>query len=765
MAHETIKYQEETGEVGLWTNSMFGGMPTYQITSPQKNNLMKPRRDLQRLFFDRPIGYFVGAMIGFYILLLILGLSPILSVIGAIAFAFSTNNLVLFEAGHMTKLSAVFSVPLFLSGVVLAFKKKYVYGFLLFSIGLAINILHNHLQMTYLLGILTVILMGFYFFKYLKEKELKHFLKVSLLFLVGAVLAVATSSSKILTTYEYAKDTMRGKPILESNLAAPSTSSETDGLEWNYAMSWSNGWEDLLSSFIPGAVGGSSSEKVGKNSEFVKTYSQLSQRRLSERRAPLYWGSLPGTSGPIYFGAVIFFLFFLGAFNVKGKLKWWIVTGVILTMLLSLGKNFPAFNKFVFDYIPYFNKFRSPNSILSITAVIIPLLAILGLKELTQDPDKREAQLKNLFISFGILGGISILLALFGGYLFDFAGGSDDRMQGLVDSLILDRKTLLRNDSFKTFLFLFVSASAIWMFLKKKLKYEYMITAIAVLIFIDLFGVGTRYVNHGDFERVAKTEKDFKLRAVDQQILEDTDLHYRVIDLTINTFNSSISSYHHKTIGGYHAAKLQRYQDLIDRHIVRNNQEIINMFNTKFVIQGQPGNEQVVLNGAYRGNSWFIDTLTMVENANAEIDALTSFNSAKQAFYHQEFQDYIGAFDPNGQGKIHLTDYSPNKLRYSSFSSEEQFAVFSEMWYGPNKGWKAYIDGEEAEFIRVNYALRGMRIPAGNHEIVYEFKPSTYFVGEKVSLVSSGILLLLLLFVLGRDGYKYFIKKEEVKAS
>jgi hypothetical protein len=762
MSHEARQFEEETGETALWTNSMFSGMPTYQITGPQKKNLMKPLRDLQQLYISRPIGYFLGAMIGFYILMLVLGLSPLAGAVGAIFFAFSTNNLVLFEAGHMTKLSAVFSVPIFLAGVVLTFRKKYGYGFLIFSIGLALNILHNHLQMTYLLGILTAILMVFYFFKYLKEKDLKHFVKVSLLFLAGAVLAVATSASKIWTTYEYSSETMRGKPILETVTDTPASSSETDGLEWNYAMQWSNGWKDLLSSFIAGAVGGGSAEPVGDDSAFSRKFRQLTGRSMpGEQLAPLYWGDLPGTSGPIYFGAVVFFLFLFGALIVRGPMKWWLVTGVVLTMLFSLGKNLEWFNRFFFDYFPYFNKFRAPNSILSLTVFLIPLLGFLGIRELLTQPDRTREFQRKLYISGGILGGLSLILLLFGGALFDFTSPGDARYEelNLLGALMADRKALLQSDSLKSLFYIGLSGLAIWLYLKKRIKAPVLILSVALIGIIDLFSVGTRYISHNDFQRESRLENEFRKRPVDEQILRDTDPHYRVLDLSINTFNSSMSSYYHKTIGGYHAAKLQRYQDLIDRHIARNNQEVLHMLNTKYIIQGQPGAENVIRNDLARGNAWLVDSLVGVNNANEEIDALNGLNTGNTAVYHQEFSDYINGFDPDGSGSIVLNEYTPNRIRYRSNTSSEQFAVFSEIWYGPGKGWTASVDGDPVVFIRVNYALRGMRIPAGDHEIVFEFKPRSYFIGENISLASSGLLLLMLLFFLGRDAYPIFQKQ------
>jgi len=752
MAHEVKSYEAKTGEVALWTNSMFGGMPAYQITGPQKKNLIKPLRNLQQLFIARPIGYFIGGMIGFYILMLVLGVSPLLGAFGALLFALSTNNLVLFEAGHMSKLAAVFSMPLYLAGFLLTFKKKYLFGGTLFSVGLALNILHNHLQMTYLLGILSMILMVFYFVKYLREKELKHFITVSVIFLIGAILAIATSSSKILTTYEYSKDTMRGKPVLTSTNPNPASSSETKGLEWNYAMQWSNGWSDLLSSFIAGAVGGGSAEPVGDNSAFAKKYKQLAGRAPAELKAPLYWGQLPGTSGPIYFGAIMCFLFLFGAMIVKGPLKWWIVTGVTLTLLLSLGKNFEVFNHFMFDYFPYFNKFRAPNSILSLTVFLIPLLGILGIREVIKHKEKEEL-LKKLYIAGGILGGISLILLVFGSSMFDFTTAGDDRYQqmDLLDAIISDRKDLLFFDSLKTFFYIAISVGLIWLYLKKKMQAVYMIIGLGVLSMFDLVSVDLRYLNHDDFTSKGRLSTDFKQRPVDREILKDQDLSYRVLDVSINTFNSSMSSYFHKTIGGYHAAKLQRYQDLIDRHISQGNQNVLDMLNTKYFIQGQPGQEQFSVNQDALGNAWFVEDILKVSTANQEVDALSEFNPSKIAIVNQEFDSYMDKFDSDGKGMIQLSSYSPDRMTYNTSASQEQFAVFSEIWYGPDKGWKAYVDGIESDFIRVNYALRGMRIPSGTHEVVFEFKPTSYYVGENISLVSSGLLLLLLIFVGGRE--------------
>ncbi len=763
MSNELVKHKEKTGETALWTNSMFSGMPAYQITGPQQKNLAKYIENTQRLFIERPIGYFVGGMIGFYILLIVLGLSPLLSGAGAVLFAFSTNNLVLFEAGHMTKLASIFSMPLFLAGLFLSYRKKYLIGGVLFSVGLAINIYHNHLQMTYLLALLTFILLIFLFFESLVKKNIPHFLKISMIFVLGAALALATSSSKLWTTWEYSKDTMRGKPILEAPVDQEViSSSQTNGLEWNYAMQWSNGWADLLSSFIPGATGGGSAEPVSPDSEFALKYRQVTGgRSTANLQAPLYWGALPFTSGPIYFGAVVFFLFLFGALTVKGPLKWWLVTGVLLTMMFSLGKNLEWFNRFFFDYFPMFNKFRSPNSILSLTALLIPLLGFLGLHHL-KNQDKKLF-VKPLYISFGILGGISLFLAILGPGMFDFSAQGDEQLSqaNILAETIATRKALLTSDSFRSFFLILVASGSIWLFLKNKIKLNIAILIIGVLAFGDLFMVNKRYLSAEDFVNPTRASSVFNPRQVDTQIHEDKDPHYRVLDLSINTFNSSMSSYHHKTIGGYHAAKLQRYQDLIDNHITKANMAVLNMLNAKYVIQGQPGQETVQVNNMALGNAWYVDTLVIVDNANAEIDSLANFDPSSKAIIHREFEGYVKGLEPDGQGKISLTAYSPDRLSYQSEAASDQFAVFSEIWYGPDKGWKAYIDGKETPFIRVNYALRGLKIPSGTHEIVFEFKPRSYYLGEQISMLSSGLLLILLLLALANEIWR--LKKPEAK--
>ncbi|MFZ1703483.1 MAG: YfhO family protein [Saprospiraceae bacterium] len=751
MSKEMMDFEKKTGRDILWTNSMFGGMPTYQINSKNKGNWIGKIDRVLSAGFDRPIGMFIAAMLGFYLLLLLLGINPWLSLLGAVVFGLSTNNMILYEAGHVTKLRTIgYGFPA-LAGVILAYKGRYLLGASIFAIFFGLNVFSNHPQMTYYLGFVVLILGLVYLVNAIKNKTVLPYLKATSFLVLAGLLGLGASASMLWTTYEYSESTMRGEPILQSTEEKPTSSSETVGLEWEYAMSWSNGYTDLLASFIPKVVGGSSGEWVKKDSQFAKKMNLRQDVQL-----PTYWGSLPFTSGPAYFGAVIFLLFLFGSFVVKGELKWWIVSAVVFTFLLSLGKNFSVLNQFLFDYFPLFNKFRTPNSVLSITAGLIPILAILGIAKLVKDESK-STYLKPLYYSFGILGGICLFMMAFGDSFFSFSGSSDENYSEFLDALVEERKAMLFSSSLNTLLLLTITTSIIYLYIKNKVSSTIALAIIGVLAVSDLFIQGKSYLGKEDFVNERQYQKNFTLRAVDKQILEDTDPNYRVYDATVNTFNSASSSYFHKTIGGYHAAKLQRYQDIIERHISKNNQEVLNMLNTKyFIFKGNNEEEAVQRNPAALGNAWFINNILLVENANDEIDSLTTFDPAGDAIVHQEFASYVEGLDPQKNGEINLKTYAPDKLDYESMSDSEQLAVFSEIWYGPDKGWQAYIDDKPVDHIRVNYLLRALRIPSGKHQIRFEFNPSSFHKGAQIALVCSILIFLLLAFAI----YRYWMKRE-----
>lgn len=746
MSREAKLYQEKTGEVALWTNAMFGGMPTYQISAPQKGNLLAYVERVAQFGFDRPIGYFIGGMVLFYILLAGLGTGPWVALIGALAFGFSTNHMVLYEAGHTSKIRSIFTLAPMLLGMVWAYRGKWLRGGLAFAIGMGLNIYANHIQMTYYFALFALVYVVWKGIQMARRSELKNFAISSAVLLAGVLLAVGASASKIWTTYEYSKDTMRGAPILESNSTAPSSSSETEGLEWSYAMQWSNGWLDLGASFIPGFVGGSSSEPLDAQSATGKDLRQKGARIGDSIPLPVYWGALPFTSGPAYFGAAMIFLFVLGLSLRKDSLTRFAGIAVALSLLLSLGQNLEWFNRLFFDYVPLFNKFRTPNSVLSVTTVFIPLIAALVLSDIAKKKYDEKKLLRALKISGGVLAGLAVFFGLAGPALFSFESAGDQQVvnAGLsLDALISDRQSLLRGDAFRSAFFVLAPAALVYFFMKNKLGMLPLLAVTGLLVLVDLWGVDKRYLNEESFVSKREYNNAYVPRPVDEQILKDTDPNFRVHDQTINTFNSASSSYFHKTIGGYHPAKLQRYQDLIDRHIAAGNMRVFNMLNTRyFIVPGGDGQPVVQRNKFALGNAWFVDDIRLVDNANGEIDALGDFEPGSTAVVHREFESYVSGLDPMPGGDIRLTKYSPNELVYEVNTERDQFAVFSEIWYGPDKGWKSWIDGQPVEHIRVNYALRGMKVPAGRHTIRFSFEPVAYFAGERISFACSLLLLL-----------------------
>lgn len=760
MAQEALDHKAKTGDRTLWTNAMFGGMPTYQILNSGEGNMLRYVNRVLELGINRPIGRFFLSMLCFYILMLSLRISPWVGVVGAIAFGFSTNNFVIFEAGHVTKFHSIAYLPIIAAGAILAFRKKYLLGGLLFAAGMGLNIFANHVQMTYYFGLTLVIYGIAQLIHDARKGEVLDFAKAAGVLILAAGIGVAASALNLFTTYEYGKDTMRGEPILENTKSSEAqSSSETDGLAWNYAMQWSNGTLDLFSAFIPGVVGGGSGEKIDDDAAFAKVLRRQFQQ--SADRAPLYWGSLPFTSGPYYFGAGICLFFIFGLLVVKSPAKWWLGIGTLLIFIFSMGDNAEGINRFFFDNVPLFNKFRTPNSALSVTAVLVALLAALSISDVLQDKVSRKEAIRSLYISLGITGGIALFFAFMGTSMFDFVSPGDQRYpEPLQNALVEDRQSLMQNDALRSLLIVLLSGGLFWAYLQDKLKANYMLIGLAAITIVDLFQVGKRYLDREDFVTQQNFEQQFQPRPVDQQIIAaEAQANpalgrgaYRVMDYSIDAFNVSSTSYFHNTIGGHHAAKLQRIQDIIDRHITQQNGKVLDMFNTKYIIYGERGQEQVQQNPNAAGNAWFVDTIKIVPNANAEIDGLNDFNPATQVVVHQEFQDYLSRFDPTPNGTISLTAYEPDHLTYQSNSTSEQLAVFSEVWY--DKGWQAYVDGEPVEYIRANYILRAMRVPAGEHTIEFKFEPSIYYTGRNISFAASSLIVLALIGYLGYNGFQ-----------
>lgn len=774
MSQEVREFQKETGEQSLWTNAMFGGMPTYQINTVSAGNNLKLVDRIARLDIAPPIGRFLIAMVGFYILMVLMGASTWLSIVGAIAFGFTTNNMLLYEAGHETKLKAISYFPLLVAGVLLAFRKKYIWGGLLFAMGLGLNLWANHIQMTYYLA-LTMLFWGLaQLIVDIRKGEVLSFAKAAGVLIIGAGLALGSAASNLWITYEYSKDTMRGEPILKSAPADAATGEQAqkaksgNGLDWDYAMQWSNGGIDVFAGYIAGVAGGGSSQMVDNSSEVYQTLRQKGYRVPANFAAPLYWGALPFTSGPIYFGAVVVFLFLLGAIVVKDPVKWWLVAGVVLTVILSMGKNMEGFNRFFFDHVPLYNKFRTPNSILSVTAFLMPLLGILGVSHILNGKvDKKEA-LRALYIAAGIAGAVALFFWFMGPSFYSFANEKDASYVETfpAEALIADRKALMSSDAMKVFLLVALSAAALWAYLTQRIKQQVIVVGVlGALTLVDLWSVGRRYLNEDSFVGKNNYEANFAPRPVDEQILQDPDLSYRVMDLSEGTFQSSKTSYFHQSIGGYHAAKLQRYQDMIDRHFSKGNQKTLDMLNTRyFIVGGSDGSDPAVQrNPNALGNAWFVGGVLSVNSPEEEIEALNGFNPADTAVVNKEFDTYLQGLQLQKGGSIKLTAYAPNKLTYESETTAEQLAVFSEIWYGPNKGWQAYVDGKPVEHIRANYILRAMRVPAGKHTIEFKFDPKSFKTGKAVSMAASLAILLIFLGWAAVQGRQYLQRLKDEK--
>ncbi len=749
MAKELQTYEDETGKRSLWTNSMFGGMPAYQIYASEQGNLLKYVERALHLGFSRPISYFFALMLGMFLLLRVMGISAWLSLIGAITFGLSANHLTLFEAGHMTKLRAISFMAPTLAGLILLFRGQTWLGLGLFSMALGLNIYANHPQMTYYLAAACGCFVAFRFINDLGKGQLPRFAKALGLSILAAGLAVGASFSKLSTTVEYGKDTMRGKPILEAAAGqAVTSSSQVDGLEWEYAMQWSNGLIDVFASFVPGAAGGGGATAVAKDGPFAKALKKQGAQVPRNLTLPLYHGKLPFTAGPAYFGVLAVWLFILGMFWLKPGWRYFLGSAVLVTLLLSMGKNAEWFNRPLFNIIPYFNSFRAPSSATSVTAFLVVAGGFAALCQalLKRDEEDSLVSLNTFYIGTGITAGLLLLLA-FGGSLFtDFVGSSDARLESAgypIGAVLEERVAFMRGSALRGLGFVVIAAGILWAWLTKKIGMMPVVVVIGLLSIFDVWSVGKRYLNESNFKPARQYAAQFAPRKVDEQILADTDLSYRVLDLSVNTFNSASASYYHKSVGGYHAAKLQRAQDLIERHISKGNQPVLDMLNTRYVIGGQPGQEQAQRNPGALGNAWFVKSVQIVPSANAEIDALNNFRPDSVAIVHQEFADKLPSKSFSGAGTITLTAYAPDKLTYKSSSSADQLAVFSEIWYGPDKGWIATIDGQPAELIRANYALRALPIPAGEHEIVMSFEPASFYRGEKISYVSSGLILLL----------------------
>lgn len=783
MSKEISDFREKTGEEPLWTNSMFGGMPAWQISVEYNGNLVRFIDKILTLGLPSPANYVFLYFLGFFVLLLVLRVNPWISMVGAIAYALSSYFFIILGAGHTSKAHAIAYMAPVLAGIILTFRGRYLSGAVLTALALALEIKAGHLQITYYL-LLIVLLYGLYqLICSIQEKKMTHFFKVMGFLTIAATLAAATHFTNLWATYDYGKDTMRGKPELTKE-----ASIKSNGLDRDYITNWSYGIGESWSLMIPNAKGGGSA-MIGK-SKALEAAEPAYRSAIEGQNA--YWGDQPGTSGPVYVGVIVVFLFILGLFILKSKIKWVLLAITVLSIVLAWGRNFMPFTNFFIDYVPGYNKFRAVTMILVMAELAMPLLGILALNKVVKEPEVLRNNMKPFFISSAIVAGLILLFYALPSTFFSFLSASEaqqflnlqkgaDAAQYLAYQQNLEavRIAIFRSDALRSLFFVAAAIALIYFFIKQKLNQVVLISGLAVLILIDMISVDKRYINNDNFVRAKQAEIPFQASTANKEILKDNDPDFRVLDLSVSTFNDASASYFHKSIGGYHGAKLQRYQDLMDEYIqpeimsfidvlqakptmasidaAISNMQVINMLNTKYFIINPDG--APLPNDYAFGEAWLVDNYILVKNADEEIAALGQNDLKNVAIVDERFAAQVSGktFGKDSMSTIQLHSYAPNELIYSVNSSKEQLAVFSEIYY--DKGWNAYLDGQQVPYFRANYVLRAMTVPAGEHEIIFKFEPRIWVVGEKISFASSLLLVLLVIVGIAFHGKKYLAKK------
>ncbi|MBH83087.1 MAG: hypothetical protein CMP70_00220 [Flavobacteriales bacterium] len=747
MSKEIFDHRAEYDEEPLWTNSMFGGMPAYQIQVKYEKNLIRYCSKLLSLYLPSPLGYLFLYLLGFYFLIVSLGIDYRLAIVGAIAFAFSSYFFIIIEAGHNTKAHTIGYLAPLLASVLMVFRGKILLGFSLTALFTSLILFANHLQITYYLVILLFIIGVFKFIESFKLKTLPIFFKNISVLLLAGLIGTLTSIDRIATTFEYGQESIRGKSELTNDM-----SNKTSGLDKDYATAWSYGIAESLTLLIPNFHGGSSSGALTTNSEtyrLFKNSQQSSQAKKILKQLPLYWGPQPFTSGPVYSGAIVCFLFLMGLFLIKGYMRWWILTTFLLMLALSWGKNFMPLTDFFLEYIPGYNKFRTVSTTLVIVELLIPFLGVLALNKIIKEGKTNEI-MNSFKYSLLVVGGLCLIFGLMPNIFFDFEGLNDGQYgKALSNTLQLDRASLFSADSFRSLIFILLSAVSIWLYLNKTIKKTPLILLIGMFIITDMWVVNKRYLNDEKFKSKRKISQPFTPSLADNQILQDLDPNYRVYNTTVSPFNDASTSYFHKSIGGYHGAKLKRYQELIDFHISKGNMNVLNMLNTKyFIVRGQNNQSIAQRNPDALGNAWFVSDIIRVKNSDEEIQMLGQINTASQALVDERY-DVLSSIDYDSSATIELINYKANHLTYKSSTNIEQFAVFSEIFY--EKGWKAYINGILVPHVRVNYLLRGLTIPPGKQTIEFKFEPQTFYATGNITLLSSLFVILFLIFTIYKE--------------
>jgi hypothetical protein len=747
MAKEINDYRADKNAEPYWTGASFSGMPAYQISAYYPNDFVRVIDKTLR-FLPRPADYTFLYFLSFFVLMMALKVDWRLATLGSLAFGFSTYLIIIFIPGHNAKAHAIAYMPLVLAGVLWVFRKKYVLGFIVTGFAMALEIYVNHIQMTYYLGFCLLILGIVELIYAIKNDELTVFIKKAAVIISAVVLGIGANSSRIMAMKEYADFSTRGKSELTIN-ADRTEKKQTTGLDKSYITEYSYAKLETFNLFIPRYMGGGTFEELSEDSNFYKLIEKRAGKKVADdysKQVLTYWGDQTIIEAPAYIGAVIFFLFFLGIFLVKGKLKQWLVAATIFSILLSWGRNFDVITNFFIDYIPLYNKFRAVSSIQVIAELCVPILAILALRDLFSKEINNVKKRKVLEKAVFTFGGVIVLGFLLAHVFSTFEGIRDNNYKdlvGLIDAVIADRKAMLLSDTIRSLVLVILTGGILWLFLKDKLKKNLVIVGLGVLVLFDLISVDKRYVNQEDFTNSRRVDKPFVASNVDKQILQDTT-HFRVGNFVGNPMQDGTTSYFHQSIGGYHAAKMGRYSELFEYQIAKNNMQVLNMLNTKyFIIADNKGEKQAQLNPYANGNAWFVNEIKLVDSANKEMMALDSLQTKFEAVIdiRQLDQTINLTFDKDSTATIGLKKYDVTELTYESKTNKKQFAVFSEIFY--KDGWNAYVDGQLIPHYRVNYVLRGMIVPGGNHTITFKFEPKVIQKGGLISLISYIILILV----------------------
>lgn len=775
---ESKEYLERTGERTRWTNAIFGGMPTYQMSpSYDSTRVLNWAEKLYRLYLPDYVMLTFMMMIGFYLLLRAFGLSVWLASLGGIVWAFSSYFFILISAGHIWKFITLAYVPPTIAGVVLAYRKKYLLGGVVTAFFIALQILSNHIQMSYYFMFVILFMVVAYFADAYQKKELPHFFKASAVLVLAAAVGACINLSNLYHTYEYSKETMRGKSELKQEVAAAKQTSS--GLDRDYITAWSYGIGETWSLLVPNVKGGSSSAILSQSKAAMEKANPMYGSVYSQ--FPQYFGDQPWTAGPVYVGAFVLFLFVLGCFIVKGPLKWALLGATVFSILLSWGKNLMGLTDFFIDYVPLYNKFRAVSSILVIAEFTIPLLAVLALKEIVGKPAvlKEKESRTALFISLALTAGVALLLAVAPGMLFsDFVtpremaalqqGLPQEHLMPLVSNMTEMREAIVASDAWRSFFIIVIGCVLLFLYQQQKLKASLMVAGVTLLCLADMWTVNKRYLNDGLFVPKSQRTEAFVKTQADEIILQDTAQNYRVLNFVGfpgNTFNENNTAYWHKSVGGYHAAKLRRYQEMIDHHIMPEMEatyrevaqasgrmdsvdaskfRVLNMLNTKYFIfpAGKDGQPVPVVNPYAYGNAWFVDRVQYVKDANEEIAALNTVVPTETAVVDAKFKDALTGWSEghkDAESVVQLTSYEPNRLTYHVSSAKGGVVVFSEIYY---PGWQAMIDGAPVDIARADYILRAMHVPSGSHTIEMWFEPQSIRVTETIAYVALALLVI-----------------------